>query len=293
MDAALADGLEHLVVTRGFREECMRHGFRIAVGMALAALVLAGAGCTAQQGRRGWGDDALWPVDGERIVKAAADALLDPQTWVPAAGALVFTIDQWDYKVSHWASEHTPIFGSQEDALQASDDLWSFLETEMPVTALATPSGDNPQEWVIAKAKGLVVEYGAIGTNGYATEWLKDGAGRKRPNGKDHQSFPSGHSSSSFAHATLSNRNLDSIDMPGGLRQALQIGNLGLAGTVAWARVEGKAHYPSDVLAGAALGHFLTAFIYDAFMNLPKDSRLDVAISPTDGGATMQVAIRF
>jgi len=57
--------------------------------------------------------------------------------------------------------------------------------------------------------------------------------------------------------------------------------------------VEGKAHYPSDVLAGAALGHFLTAFIYDAFMNLPEDSKVDVAIAPLDGGATINLAWRF
>jgi hypothetical protein len=160
----------------------------------------------------------------------------------------------------------------------------------MPVTALMTPSGDNPQDWVMAKAKGLVVEHGAIKANDYATDWLKDEVGRERPSGKDHRSFPSGHSSSSFAHATLSNRNLDSIDMPGLARQALQVGNLGLAGTV---RVEGKAHYPSDVLAGAALGHFLTAFIYDAFMNLPDDSSPDMAISLVGGGAMVDLAWRF
>ena len=271
----------------------MAHCRRIAVGVGLAAIVLGGAGCTAQQGRPGWGDDAIWPVNGHRIIKAAQDALLDPQTWVPAAGALVFAIDDWDQKASHWATEHTPIFGSQEDALQASDDLWSVLKAEMLVTALATPSGDDPQQWAIAKAKGLAVEYGAIAANGFTTEWLKDGIGRERPNGTDRKSFPSGHASSSFAHVTLSNRNLDSIDMPKAVRRAFQIGNLGLAGTVAWARVEGKAHYPSDVLAGAALGHFLTAFIYDAFMNLPEDTKIDLAIAPLDGGATINLAWRF
>jgi hypothetical protein len=267
------------------------HGIALLGG--LVTILLAGPGCMSQSGRPGWGDDAIWPPDGQRIVKAATDALLDPQTWVPAAGALVFTVDDWDHKVSAWATEHTPVFGSQQAASDASDSLWAFLKAEMPVTALMTPSGDNPQEWVIAKAKGLVVEYGAIQANGYATEWLKDEVGRERPSGKDHKSFPSGHSSSSFTHATLSNRNLDSIDMPGLVRQALQVGNLGVAGTVAWARVEGKAHYPSDVLAGAALGHFLTAFIYDAFMNLDDDSGPDVAISLGEGGATVNLAWRF
>ena len=245
------------------------------------------------QGRRGWGDDAIWPVDGHRIVKAARDALLDPQTWIPAAGALVFAIDDWDQKVSDWAADHTPVFGSQDNARRASDDLLWVLTVEVPVTALATPSGDDAGQWALAKAKGLAVEYGALGVNGLTGEWLKDAAGRDRPNGGAGTSFPSGHSSGSFATATLSNRNLDSINMPNAMRRTFQIGNLGLAGAVAWARVEGKAHYPADVLAGAALGHFLTAFIYDAFMNLPDNSRVELAITPLDGGGAVSVGFRF
>ena len=262
------------------------------VFIAISGLLLL-AGCMAPQGRRGWGDDAIWPVDGHRIVKAARDALLDPQTWVPAAGALVFTVGDWDQKVSDWATEHTPIFGSQDGARQASDNLLWFLAAETPVTALATPSGDSPQEWAMAKATGLAVEYVALGINGFATDELKDAAHRERPNGANHKSFPSGHSSGAFAGATLSNRNLDSIDMPKGVRRACEIANLGLASAVAWARVEGKAHYPADVLAGAALGHFLTAFIYDAFMNLPEDNPVDVAVMPLDGGAAVSLAFRF
>ena len=266
---------------------------RYGLGLVLTVLATFIGGCGSLPGGDRWGEDAIWPVSGQRIIKAAKDALLDPQTWVPAAGALVFGIGDWDREASDWATEHTPIFGSQEDAEQASDDLWSILKAELLVTALATPSGDDPQQWAVTKAKGLAVEYGAIAVNGYATDWIKEGVGRQRPNGDDYKSFPSGHVSSSFAHATLSNRNFDSIDMPKGIRRACQIGNVALAGTVAWARVEGKAHYPSDVLAAAALGHFLSAFIYDAFMNLPENSPIDVAITPLDGGGALSVAFRF
>jgi membrane-associated phospholipid phosphatase len=73
----------------------------------------------------------------------------------------------------------------------------------------------------------------------------------------------------------------------------MQIGNVVLAGGVAWARVEGRRHYPSDVLFGAALGHFLTAFIHDAFMNLPDDNDAELATFTTDGSAGLQLALRF
>jgi len=270
----------------------MRHCGWVFVGIS-GVILLAGSGCTSQQGRPSWGENALWPVDGHRIVEAARGALLDPQTWVPAAGALVFRIDDWDHKASDWASEHTPIFGSQDGARKASDDLLLGLSAEVPVTALATPSGDDPKEWATAKAKGLAVEGGAAGVNGLTTELLKGAVGRERPNGENNKSFPSGHGSGSFAAVALSNRNLDSIDMSPDVRRVCQIGNVGLASAVAWARVEGKVHYPSDVLAGAALGHFFAAFIYDAFMNLPKDSPVEVAITPLDGGGAVSVAFRF
>jgi membrane-associated phospholipid phosphatase len=57
--------------------------------------------------------------------------------------------------------------------------------------------------------------------------------------------------------------------------------------------VEGQRHYPSDVLAGAALGHFLTAFIHDAFLNLPEDGTVAFAAFPVKGGAGVELSFRF
>ncbi|MBP8305477.1 MAG: phosphatase PAP2 family protein [Phycisphaerae bacterium] len=257
----------------------------------LAWVLVTGSGCLSTQGERDWGGQAGWPVHGPRVLKAARDALFDPQTWVPAACALVFAIDDWDQEVSDWATGHTPVFGSQDDAVRLSNDLLSVLEAEVPLTVLVTPSGRDPETWVMAKARGVAVEYGAIAATGLATHGLKDWTDRERPNGQDHESLPSGHASSAFAHATLSNRNLSSIPMPKGWRRTCQITNLALAGTVAWARVEGKAHYPSDVLAGAALGHFLTAFLHDAFMNLSEGSPVQVALVGLGDGAALQVVL--
>lgn len=48
------------------------------------------------------GEDATLFPDGERIKKAAVHSLKDPDTWVPAAGAAVFSIGDWDKRVSQW-----------------------------------------------------------------------------------------------------------------------------------------------------------------------------------------------
>ncbi len=123
-----------------------------------------------------------------------------------------------------------------------------------------------------------------------------------RPDGSDDESFPSGHTSHAFAFATLANRNLDSLDYLEDVRAPLQVANTVLASGVAWARVEARKHYPSDVLFGAALGHFLTAFIHDAFLNLPEDEHnhrtrrdhsFDFSFFTTDRGAGIALDFRF
>jgi hypothetical protein len=53
---------------------------------------------------------------------------------------------------------------------------------------------------------------------------------------------------------------------------------------VAWARVEAGAHFPSDVLAGAALGNFLSAVVHDSFMNLPREKGYGFSVFPLKGG---------
>jgi len=251
---------------------------------AVTIIFFAVTGCGTLSNGRGWGQDAIYPVDFQKIPRAALDALLDPQTFVPAAGALVFGLSKWDKKVSHWATEHTPIFGSTSNA---SNDALYFeipLYTEVFVTLLATPSGDDSKDWVYSKLKGMVVEGAAELVTAGATSLLKDATGRTRPNGSGNASFPSGEASAAFSSVALSNRNLDSIEIPQEVKIPLKVVNILMGSTVAWARVEAQAHYPSDVLAGAALGNFLSATVPDSFLNLPKDKTYGFSISPLKGG---------
>jgi len=250
-------------------------------------------GCGTLPNGRGWGQDAFYPIDSDRISRAARNALFNPNTLVPLASALVFGIDDFDEKVSDWAVKHNPVFGSKDDARDASDYLRATLRAEAVVTALATPSGDVPEQWMVSKAKGLGVELAAIGATSSTTDWVKEATDRTRPDERSDNSFPSGHASGAFSYMTLANRNIDLIDMPQSLKPPLKIGNYLLASGVAWARVEGQRHYPSDVLAGAALGHFMTAFIHDAFMNLPGDGNVDFVVFPVKKGAGIALAFRF
>ncbi len=84
---------------------------------------------------------------------------MDWQTLVPAAGTLIFTIDQFDRRVSDYAVNHHPGFGSENDAKTASDVFDGSTYVEAIGIALATPSGHDWEEWKNAKAKGLGVEF--------------------------------------------------------------------------------------------------------------------------------------
>ena len=156
------------------------------------------------------------------------------------------------------------------------------------VTALATPSGDTSREWLAAKSKGLAVATVAVLLNDEMTTSIKNLSDRERPNGSNSKSFPSGHSSSATLYATLAARNLQSINMGANYRTTMEIGFGVIAAGTAWARVEGKAHFPSDVLAGAALGHFVAAFINDAFMGLNESATGSVTISLAPESASIR-----
>jgi membrane-associated phospholipid phosphatase len=260
--------------------------------LAMASITLPFAGCGTLSNGRGWGQDAIYPVDLKKIPRAALNALLDPQTFVPAAGALVFGLSKWDKKVSHWATDHTPIFGSIQNAQNDRLYLEIPLYTEIFITALATPSGDDSKDWVYSKLKGMAVEGAAELVTAGATSLLKEATGRSRPNGGG-KSFPSGEASAAFSSVALSNRNLDSIELPQEVRIPLKVVNILLGTSVAWARVEAQAHFPSDVLAGAALGNFLSNTVHDAFLNLPKEKTYGFSIFPTKGGVMAQLYFTF
>ncbi len=259
----------------------------ILLPVAFIVFVVTGCG-TLQNGRR-WGQDAVYPVDLKKIPRVALNALIDPQTSIPTAGALVFGLTNWDKRASHWATTHTPIFGSTKNA----DDKGIYFEiplhAEVFITGLATPSGEDSRTWIHSKLKGFAVEGAAELATVGATYGLKDATSRTRPSGANTKSFPSADSASAFSSVALSNRNLDSIKLPQEVKIPLKVANIVLGTSVAWARVEAKAHYPSDVLAGAGLGNFLSITVHDAFLNVPKEKSYGFGVFPTKGGVMAEL----
>jgi hypothetical protein len=202
--------------------------------LAIVVGVLNLSGCASA--RRDLEPGNYWP-SGARWKRATMNALTSRGTWVPLIGAGVVSVDDWDQEISDWAVENTPVFGSTEDALEASDNLKTVTTVAMVGTALAVPNGDGAWEW---KPERLVLEVGAVQVNNLFTGGLKNVTGRERPDGSDDRSFPSGHSSQAFTRATLACRKVDQIQvLSNGWGVALKTSFRVIAAGTAWARVEG------------------------------------------------------
>lgn len=258
----------------------------------LAAIFTLGSlGCGTLQNGHGWGQDATLTPGWARIKQAALNAAASPATWATAAGGVALKVGNADGKITKWASEKTPVFGSRENAERMSDSLKEAGETLAVTTAVMTPSGDNFGEWVINKAKGVTVQAAASSVPNYIVGVLKKEIRVMRPNGHDNESFPSFHSMRASVSSTLASRNIESLDMSNKAKTVSHIGLGALTAATAWARVESNWHYPSDVLTGIAIGHFFGAFVNDAFLGIDSNNTVVPAVEPLENG--VMVKVRF
>jgi len=260
-----------------------RDGKRWRRGLRACLLALLTAGLL-----QGCGGALMKRVSSVELQRAALAAAKDPNTWVPAMGAAVFAVSDWDRQLSDWARREQPLFGSRADALGGSDVLLAISIGGALGTSLLVPDeGQAPAR--------PGVQLAALAGTGAATYALKYSVGRPRPDASDELSFPSGHSSFAFSGATLTRRNLAQLDLSSPLHTALDAGTIGLAAAAAWARVEAGVHYPSDVLAGAALGNFVAAMVNDAWLREGGLGEADARVSllPLQGGALLRVTRYF
>lgn len=128
----------------------------------------------------------------------------------------------------------SPAAASPDDWAEASD----IGRDGLMIAALAVPAVKG--DWRGSIEAGL-----SLGATRLVTGTLKPLIGEERPDGSNNRSFPSGHTSMSFASAaTLTKRNGWEFGVPAHL----------VAAFVGLARVKANKHYVHDVIAGAAIG---------------------------------------
>jgi membrane-associated phospholipid phosphatase len=120
------------------------------------------------------------------------------------------------------------------DGIRTAGDMLEFV---LPITAAGMTLCFRDREGACQFEKSALL-------TGSVTMVLKVVIDERRPDG-GHQSFPSGHSSISFASAEFIRRRY-------GWKFGLPV--YAAAAFVAYSRVESKRHYVHDVVAGAAIG---------------------------------------
>ena len=240
-------------------------------GLPLAVILVLGIGGCASLGNNG----PLWP----KIQSASVNAVKKKSVWIPLLSAAVIGVTDADDSTSDWATEHTALFGSAGAAADGSSDLVSTLMVSAVISSLLAESDSR------GRFKRVAINGLAVSSNHRITRGMKNLAKRERPNGLSDQSFPSMHASNAFVAAEITSRNLAFMQLDDRKRSYFDAGLYTLASTAAWARVEAGAHYPSDVLAGAALGSFLAGLFNETFLN--GDSSKVLSFQPLSHGATV------
>lgn len=122
--------------------------------------------------------------------------------------------------------------------VSAWNDAGSAVRTGLVVVALGLPAVKS--DWT-----GDLQAGASLAAAGLTTFGLKEAFPELRPDGSDRKSFPSGHTSISFAAAaTLQNRYGWQVGVPAQL----------LAAFVGLSRVEARKHHWYDVVVGAGIG---------------------------------------
>lgn len=158
----------------------------------------------------------------------------------------------------------------------ASDRDWKTAADIGAAGLMATALGVSAydRDWKGAGDLGL-----SLGATAAATWGLKHGFPERRPDGSDRRSFPSGHTSMSFAAAGYLHQR---YGWEAGIPAALA------AGFVGFARVQSHDHHWYDVVAGAALGE-ATAFL----ITTPRDDQVRILPWADSHGGGISLAARF
>lgn len=229
----------------------------------------------------------------ERVGRAARQAALSPRTWAPLLGALALRVGDADHKLQSWAAEHTPLFGSQASADARSDDFKRLANGLWIASALWPREAEPPGDWLADRAQVLLVQGSARLVTSKVVGELKEETARMRPNGAGPTSFPSDHATRVALYTTFTRDNVQRLGWSERSVGQVSLGLDALTGATAWARIEADQHYPSDVLAGMALGHFMGAFFNAAFLPAQAAGSVQVQLLPQRRQFALQLHLAF
>ncbi|WP_052074511.1 phosphatase PAP2 family protein [Shewanella mangrovi] len=132
----------------------------------------------------------------------------------------------------------------------------STVETSGDIGLVAIPVAAWGLSQLKDDSEGQYQLYWGVGATFLTTELLKYTIHERRPDGSDNDSFPSGHTSISFAAATY-------VQQRYGWKTSIPF--YAAATYVGWSRVDSDRHYTKDVVAGALVGYLNARYFTEPF----------------------------
>ena len=121
---------------------------------ALLIILLLVSGCTTTA-KPVLGEAVTITPGWSRLKQSGSQAFRDPHVWAALLGAVLLQVDDLDKKLSDQLREHTPVFGSEQKANEASDDFESLTKLAYISTAILVPGPETTGAWFSSKAKLL------------------------------------------------------------------------------------------------------------------------------------------
>jgi len=191
-----------------------------------------------------------------------------------AAGSVSFAFHEWlDDDVAENTARHANRWGNVQDFFGG---IGNPVHQLAAISGLYTYSLIRDDTDMHELSKSLL---NAVTITVLTTTTLKFAANTTRPNG-DPNGWPSGHTSSSFAFATV-------LDQYYGPR--LGIPAYALASLVAWERIDDREHDLSDVVFGAALGYAIGRTVAREHQIRFGGLQIEPFVDPTAGTTGMAI----
>jgi membrane-associated phospholipid phosphatase len=136
---------------------------------------------------------------------------------------------------------------------------------------------------------GQVVKTAVQRTRPYVYNDDPDIPAERKTSKSARQSFPSGHTINAFASAVFLSTVYGRLHPTSPARPWIWGGSLAVAGTVGYLRYSAGKHFPTDILAGAAIG----GLIGWAIPRIHEGDRVDVSVGPGVEGTVIGLSVRF
>lgn len=155
---------------------------------------------------------------------------------------------------------NTPVWGSQDRAHNASNTYRTASTVTMLASAFLVPCESGCYSFYLEQ---MLMDYATQASAIESRNLIKYNVKRSRPDGSP-RSFPSGHTTAAAARVATGNLNIQR-SFTGTSGKILQGVNWLIAYTVAYARIEARAHHPSDTLFAISWGYFVSNFVKRSF----------------------------